>query len=63
MIIEAESGARAVELRSARKPDCLTLNQDLPDLSGLEALKKLVAEERAPACAVVVLVGAGDSRA
>jgi DNA-binding NarL/FixJ family response regulator len=48
MIIEAESGARAVELRSARKPDCLILNQDSPDLSGLEALKKLVAEE--PSC-------------
>jgi DNA-binding NarL/FixJ family response regulator len=54
MIIEAESGARAVELRSARKPDCLILNQDLPNLSGLDALKKLAAEERSTACAVVV---------
>jgi PAS domain S-box-containing protein len=34
----------------------------LPDLSALEALKKLAAEERAPACAVIVLVGAGDVR-
>jgi K+-sensing histidine kinase KdpD/CheY-like chemotaxis protein len=60
--IDAESGLRALELRSARRPDCLILDHDLPDLSTLEALKKLAAEERAPACAVVVLVGAGDVR-
>jgi len=43
-------------------PDCLILDHDLPDLSALEALKRLAAEEVAPACAVVVLVGAGDTR-
>jgi signal transduction histidine kinase/DNA-binding NarL/FixJ family response regulator len=60
--IDAESGLRALELRSAQRPDCLILDHDLPDLSTLEALKKLAAEERVPACAVVVLVGAGDVR-
>ena len=61
-IIETESGRRALELRRALKPDCLILDQDLPDLSGLDVLKKLVAEEGSPACAVVVLVGAGDAQ-
>ena len=62
VVIEAESALRALELRRARKPDCLILDYDLPDLSALEALKKLAAEEGASACAVVVLVGAGDVR-
>jgi PAS domain S-box-containing protein len=62
VIIEAESGFRALELRRAWKPDCLILDHDLPDLSALDALKKLAAEEGAPACAVVVLVGSGDMR-
>jgi PAS domain S-box-containing protein len=41
---------------------CLILDHDLPDLSGLDVLKKLAAEEEAPTCAVVVLVGAGDAQ-
>jgi PAS domain S-box-containing protein len=60
MVIEVESGLRALELRRMLKPNCLIFDHDLPDLSALEALKKLAAEEEAPACAVVVLVGAGD---
>jgi PAS domain S-box-containing protein len=62
VVIEAESGPRAIELCHARKPDCLILDHDLPDLSGLDALKKLVAEKEATDCAVVLLVGAGDAR-
>src|SRR5262245_19903673 len=62
VVIEAESGFRALELRLSLRPDCLILDHDLPDLSALEALKKLAAEEGAMACAVVVLVGAGDMR-
>src|SRR5262245_2804722 len=62
VIIEAESGFRALELRRARKPDCLILDHDLPDLSALEALKKLAAEEGEPTCAVVALVTEGDVR-
>jgi PAS domain S-box-containing protein len=62
VVIEAESGAHAFELRRARKPDCLILKGDLPDMHVLDALKKLAAEEGAPACAVVVVVGDGDAR-
>jgi PAS domain S-box-containing protein len=62
VVIEAESGERALELRRARKPDCVILKSDLPDMHILDALKKLAAEEGAPACAVVVVVGEGDAR-
>src|SRR4030095_4997618 len=62
VVIEGESGLRALELRRARRPDCLILDHDLPDLSALEALKKLGAAEVAQTCAVVVLVGAGAVR-
>jgi hypothetical protein len=62
VIIEAESGARALELCRARSPDCLILDYDLPDLSGLESLKRLAAEDGLPTCAVVMLVGAGDAQ-
>jgi len=62
VIIEAESGARALELCHARLPDCLILGDDLADLHALDVLKKLAAEEGAPACAVIVLVGAGDTQ-
>src|SRR6185436_7148424 len=62
VVIEAESGFRALELRRAQRPDCLILDHDLPDLSALETLQKLAAEEGAPACAVVALISAGDAR-
>src|SRR5215510_7893335 len=62
VVIEADGGASAIELCGERSADCLILNHDLPDLSGLDVLKKLAAEKESPACAVVVLVGAGDAR-
>jgi len=62
VVIEAESGLRALELHRAQRPDCLILDHHLPDFPALEALKKLAAEEGATACAVVVLVGSGDLR-
>src|SRR5262245_16338745 len=62
VVVEADSGAKAIELCRAGIPDCLILKGDLPDLHVLDALKKLVAEEGSPSCAVVVLVDAGDAR-
>jgi PAS domain S-box-containing protein len=61
-VIEAESGAGALESCRTRIPDCLILDLELPDLSGLEVLKKLVGGEDPPTCAVVVLIGAEDAR-
>jgi PAS domain S-box-containing protein len=62
VMIEAESGARALELCRERPPDCLILDNDLSDLSGLDVLKELAIEEGAPAFAVVVLIGVGDAQ-
>src|SRR5262245_59539482 len=59
---EVESGLRALEVCRAWKPDCLILDFDLPDLSGLDALKELTAEEGLSNCAVLALVGAGDAQ-
>jgi PAS domain S-box-containing protein len=61
-VIEAESGLRALEPLRAWRPDCMILDHDLPDLSTLEELKRLSAEEGTPACGVVMLVGEGDVR-
>src|SRR5262249_47964552 len=62
VVIEADSGAKAIDLCRAEMPDCLILKGDLPDLDVLDALKKLAAEDGSPACAVVVLVDADDAR-
>jgi PAS domain S-box-containing protein len=62
VVIEAESGFRALELWRARKPDCLILKSSLLDLDVLDALKELAVDEGSPACAVVVLVDAGDAQ-
>jgi PAS domain S-box-containing protein len=62
VVIEADSGAKAIELCRAGTPDCLVLKGDLQNLHVLDALKKLAAEEGSPACAVVVLVDANEAR-
>ncbi len=62
VVTEAESGARALELCRELSPDFVILDHDLPDLSGLDVLKKLAAEEWATSCAVVMLIGAGEAQ-
>ncbi|WP_189099944.1 EAL domain-containing protein [Deinococcus knuensis] len=50
-------GADAVEYLRRETPDCVLLDFNLPDMTGLEVL----AEAR-PACAVVMLTGVGDEQ-
>ncbi|MGH9766280.1 MAG: PAS domain S-box protein, partial [Blastocatellia bacterium] len=61
-VIEGGTGVCALKLCRARAPDCLILDRDLPDLSVVEALEQLTAEDGSLACAVVVLVGAGGAQ-
>src|SRR5262249_1185859 len=61
-VIEAETGACALELRRERRPDCLILGEGLPDLSVVETLKQLTAEDGSLDCAVVALVSASDAQ-
>src|SRR5262245_7829836 len=63
-VIEAEGWVRALELRRARAPDCVIviIDRNLPDLTVLEALKKLDAKDESTAYGMVVLVDEGDAR-
>jgi PAS domain S-box-containing protein len=61
-VIEAETGAHALELCRARKLDCLILDECLPDLSVVGALKRLTGEDGSLPCAVVALVSGGATR-
>jgi PAS domain S-box-containing protein len=61
-VIEAETGTRALELCRARKLDCLILDECLPDLSVVEALKRLTDKDGSSARAVIALVSRGAAR-
>ncbi|MGM9321982.1 EAL domain-containing protein [Deinococcus aquaticus] len=50
-------GADAVDFLQRETPDCVLLDFNLPDMTGLEVL-----EEARPACAVVMLTGVGDEQ-
>ncbi|MCD0169046.1 EAL domain-containing protein [Deinococcus sp. 23YEL01] len=50
-------GADAVERLLSDPPDCVLLDFNLPDMTGLEVLT-----EARPACAVVMLTGVGDEQ-
>ncbi|EWY42202.1 response regulator receiver [Skermanella stibiiresistens SB22] len=41
VILEAENGARALELHGSEKPDCVVLDLGLPDMSGLDLLASI----------------------
>lgn len=40
-VIEAEGGEKALKLYKEEKPDIVVLDIDLPDINGVEVLKKL----------------------
>ncbi|HKQ78043.1 MAG TPA: PAS domain S-box protein [Blastocatellia bacterium] len=61
-VIEAEDGARALELRRERMPDCVIIDRNLADIAALEALKKLAAGDESRACGIVMLIDEGDAR-
>ena len=46
-MIEAESGAQALELLSTRRVDCMILDLGLPDMTGFELLEELKKREHA----------------
>jgi len=53
--LEAESGVAGLEICRVSHPDCVLVDYRLPNMSGLEFLARLVAEE--PGAAVVMLTG------
>ena len=53
--LEAASGEAAVALAAERAPDLVLMDIQLPDIDGLEALRRLRADERTAAVPVLAL--------
>ncbi len=62
VVVEAESGDGALELCRAQTPDCLILDHDFSDSSGLSVIERLTAKNGSAPCAILVLVEPGDAR-
>ncbi len=48
VIAEAKNGKEAVELTAERNPDAVTMDIEMPVMTGIEALKKIMAESPVP---------------
>jgi two-component system, cell cycle response regulator DivK len=62
--LEAATGGQAVELATRHRPDLVLMDIQLPDLDGVEALRRLRADERTasiPVLAVTAQAMRGDS--
>ena len=53
--LEATTGQRAVELATEHGPDVVLMDIQLPDIDGVEALRRLRADERTQAVPVLAL--------
>src|SRR5262249_44526682 len=58
-VLTAETAAEGLDLAAARRPDVIVLDVHLPDLSGLEMLRRLRARDAR--CLVVFISGRGDA--
>ena len=54
-VLEATTGARAIELAAEQRPDLMLMDIQLPDLDGLQALGLLRADTRTAAIPVLAL--------
>ena len=59
-VVEAGDGLRAVELALARKPALAILDIELPELNGIEALRRMRANGALTAMPAIMLTGFGD---
>ena len=53
--IEASSGAEGVRLASERRPDLILMDIQLPDIDGIEALRRIRAESQLDAIPVIAV--------
>ena len=53
--LEATTGRQAVELAAAHEPDLVLMDIRLPDIDGVEALRRLRADERTASIPVLAL--------
>ncbi len=54
-MLEATTGGEAVELATAHAPDLVVMDVQLPDFDGVEALRRLRADERTAAIPVLAV--------
>src|ERR1700679_3578070 len=54
-VLQAENGARAIDVAIARKPDVIVMDIEMPVMDGLEATRRLGADPRTHAIPVIVL--------
>jgi CheY-like chemotaxis protein len=54
-VLQAENGARAIDVAIARKPDVIVMDIEMPVMGGLEATRRLGADPRTHAIPVIVL--------
>jgi two-component system sensor histidine kinase UhpB len=60
-LLEADSGEQGLALAHGERPDCILLDYHLPDLTGLEFLARLAADNPGPAIPVLMLTGADSA--
>lgn len=54
-VLQAEHGAEAIETTLRRKPDLIVMDLEMPVMGGLEAIRRLRADDRTSAIPIVVL--------
>ncbi|MFH0945326.1 MAG: hybrid sensor histidine kinase/response regulator, partial [Planctomycetota bacterium] len=59
--ILAETGAEGLALLRDRKPDCVLLDLNLPDMEGIELVEQLVAEYGEVPVPIIMLTGQGNT--
>jgi len=62
-LLEAESGQEGLDTALRERPDCILLDYHLPDLTGLEFLARLAAEEGEPQPTIPVMMLTGADSA
>lgn len=58
-VISVETGQQAIDAASNRAPDILLADIRLPDMTGIEAAKRV--QQQAPECQVLLISGDGES--
>lgn len=61
VFLQAETGREGLQLAATQQPDCILLDYHLPDMDGLEFLRKLSEEGEEIAIPVLMLTGADNA--